>query len=218
MVRIVTTELVGDDAVTVYYKTPDGCLLERMLFRSDETNLSLAEAGRPWGFDAPGDDFKLAVEGYRINLAHLFDPMMAVHTSNVEPLPHQITAVYESMLPRQPLRYLLADDPGAGKTVMAGLFIRELIMRADAQQVLIVAPGSLVEQWQDEMFEKFGLSFTPFSREMVELSRSGNPFDDVDLMVARVDQLSPRNGASPTQVTHFMRGSLAHFPVSTRNR
>ncbi len=218
MVRIVTTELVGDDAVTVYYKTPDGCLLERMLFRSDETNLSLAEAGRPWGFDAPGDDFKLAVEGYRINLAHLFDPMMAVHTSNVEPLPHQITAVYESMLPRQPLRYLLADDPGAGKTVMAGLFIRELIMRADAQQVLIVAPGSLVEQWQDEMFEKFGLSFTPFSREMVELSRSGNPFDDVDLMVARVDQLSPRNGASPTQVTHFMGGSLAHFPVSTRNR
>ncbi len=190
VVRIVTTEPVGNDAVTVYYKTLDGRLLERMLFRSDETNLSLAQAGRPWAFDAPGDDFKLAVEAYRINLAHLFDPMMAVHTSNVEPLPHQITAVYESMLPRQPLRYLLADDPGAGKTIMAGLFIRELIMRADAQRVLIVAPGSLVEQWQDEMLEKFGLSFTPFSREMVELSRSGNPFDDVDLMVARVDQLS----------------------------
>ena len=190
VVRIVTTEPVGDNAITIYYKTPDGRLAERMLFRADEANLSIAEAGRPWAFDAPGDDFKLAVEAYRINLAHLFDPMMAVHTSNVEPLPHQITAVYESMLPRQPLRYLLADDPGAGKTVMAGLLIRELIMRADAQRVLIVAPGSLVEQWQDEMFEKFGMSFTPFSREMVELSRSGNPFDDVDLMVARVDQLS----------------------------
>ena len=80
------------------------------------------------------------------------------------PLPHQITAVYESMLPRQPLRYVLADDPGAGKTIMAELFIRELLMRADARRVLIVAPGSLVEQWQDEMFEKFGLSFTPVSR------------------------------------------------------
>jgi superfamily II DNA or RNA helicase len=190
VVRIVTTEPVGDNALTVYYKTADGTLLERMLFRNDEAKLSLAEAGRPWAFDAPGEEFKLAAEAYRINLAHLFDPMMAVHTSNVEPLPHQITAVYESMLPRQPLRYVLADDPGAGKTIMAGLFIRELLMRADAKRVLIVAPGSLVEQWQDEMFEKFGLSFTLFSREQVEQSRGGNPFDDIDLMVARVDQLS----------------------------
>ncbi len=190
VVRVVTTEPVGDNALTVYYKTSDGRLLERMLFRTDEAKLSLAEAGRPWAFDAPGEDFKLAAEAYRINLAHLFDPMMAVHTSNVEPLPHQITAVYESMLPRQPLRYVLADDPGAGKTIMAGLFIRELLMRADAKRVLIVAPGSLVEQWQDEMFEKFGLTFTLFSREQVEQSRSGNPFDGIDLMVARVDQLS----------------------------
>ncbi len=190
VVRVVTTESAGDNALTVYYKTSDGKLLERMLFRTDEMKLSFAEAGRPWAFDAPGEDFKLAAEAYRINLAHLFDPMMAVHTSNVEPLPHQITAVYESMLPRQPLRYVLADDPGAGKTIMAGLFIRELLMRADAQRVLIVAPGSLVEQWQDEMFEKFGLTFTLFSREQVEQSRSGNPFDDTDLMVARVDQLS----------------------------
>ena len=190
VVRVVTTEPVGDNALTVYYKTADGKLLERMLFRSDELKLSLAEAGRPWAFDASGEEFKLAAEAYRINLAHLFDPMMAVHTSNVEPLPHQITAVYESMLPRQPLRYVLADDPGAGKTIMAGLFIRELLMRADAKRILIVAPGSLVEQWQDEMFEKFGLSFTLFSREQVEQSRGGNPFDDIDLMVARVDQLS----------------------------
>lgn len=190
VVRVVTTEPVGDNALTVYYKTPDGRLLERMLFRSDEVNLSLAEAGRPWAFDALGAEFTLAAEAYRINLAHLFDPMMAVHTSNVEPLPHQITAVYESMLPRQPLRYVLADDPGAGKTIMAGLFIRELLMRADAKRVLIVAPGGLVEQWQDEMFEKFGLSFIPFSREQVEQSRSGNPFDDIDLMVARLDQLA----------------------------
>jgi len=123
-------------------------------------------------------------------VGYLFDPMMAVHTSNVDPLPHQITAVYESMLPRQPLRFVLADDPGAGKTIMAGLLIKELLMRADAKRVLIVAPGSLVEQWQDEMYEKFGLSFTVFSNDQIEQSRSGNPFDDIDLMVARVDQLS----------------------------
>ena len=92
VVRIVTTEPVGDNALTVYYKTADGSLRERMLFRTDEANLSLAEAGRPWAFDAPGEDFKLATEAYRINLAHLFDPMMAVHTSNVEPLPAQSAA------------------------------------------------------------------------------------------------------------------------------
>jgi SNF2 family DNA or RNA helicase len=134
-----------------------------MLFRTDEVNLTLAEAGRPWAFDAPGADFKLVTEAYRINVAHLFDPMMAVHTFNVEPLPHQITAVYESMLPRQPLRFVPADDPGACKTIMAGLLIRELLMRADARRVLIVAPCSLVEQWQDEMYEKFGLSFNIFA-------------------------------------------------------
>src|SRR2546427_4461628 len=146
VVRVVTTEPVGDNALTVYYKTSDGRLLERMLFRTDEATLALAEAGRPWAFDAPGAAFKLASEAYRIRLAHLFDPMLAVHTSVVEPLPHQITAVYESMLPRQPLRFLLADDPGAGKTIMAGLLIRELVARGDLQRCLVVCPGSLAEQ------------------------------------------------------------------------
>jgi superfamily II DNA or RNA helicase len=190
VVRIFSTDLMGDSALSIVYKTNDGRLGERVLFRADEANLSLAEAGRPWAFDAPGADFKLAVEAYRINLAHLFDPMMAVHTSNVEPLPHQITAVYESMLPRQPLRYVLADDPGAGKTIMAGLFIRELLMRADARRILIVCPGSLVEQWQDELYEKFGLSFSIFSRDLQQQTRSGNPFDDNELMIARLDQLA----------------------------
>jgi hypothetical protein len=183
VVRIVTTEWAGPDAVTVYFKTPDGVLNERMLLRADEATLSLAAVGRPWSFDANGEDFKLGAEAYRINLAHLFDPMMAVHTSNVEPLPHQITAVYESMLPRQPLRFVLADDPGAGKTIMAGLLIRELLMRADARRILIVAPGSLVEQWQDEMREKFGTEFKIFGRDLIENSASGNPFEEADLMV-----------------------------------
>src|SRR5262249_1090840 len=82
-------------------------------------------------------------EAHRIPLAHLFDPLLAVHTSLVDPLPHQITAVYEKMLPRQPLRFLLADDPGAGKTIMAGLFIKELIARGDLRRCLIVSPASL---------------------------------------------------------------------------
>lgn len=190
VVRILSVESVGTDAITIYFKSASGVLQERMLFRSDETSLSLAQAGRPWSFDADGDTFKLAAEAYRINLAHLFDPMMAVHTSNVEPLPHQITAVYESMLPRQPLRYVLADDPGAGKTVMAGLLMRELLIRADAKRILIIAPGSLVEQWQDELYEKFDMQFELFSREMENSSLTGNPFEERDLLIIRLDQLS----------------------------
>lgn len=73
---------------------------------------------------------------------------------------------------------------------MAGLYIRELIMRADAARILIVAPGSLVNQWQDELFEKFGLSFSLFSREQVEQSITGNPFEQNDYLIARVDPLS----------------------------
>jgi hypothetical protein len=123
-VRIVNVDEVGPNARVVAYRTVEGKLDEQTLFRSDEHRLALTTSGRAWAFDADPASFKLALEAYRISLAHLFDPMMAVHTSNVEPLPHQISAVYEAMLPRQPLRFLLADDPGAGKTIMAGLLIR----------------------------------------------------------------------------------------------
>ncbi|GGA67044.1 helicase [Neiella marina] len=190
IVKIVSVDPVGDAALTVVYKTNQGRLGERMLFRSDEATLSLAEAGKPWSFDAPGTEFKLGLEAFRISLAHLFDPMMAVHTSSVQPLPHQISAVYEHMLPKQPLRYVLADDPGAGKTIMAGLLIRELLMRADAKRILVVSPGSLTEQWQDELLEKFGVQFDIFSREKQEQCASGNYFDEQDLLIVRLDQLS----------------------------
>ena len=190
IVRVVQVEPVGDSALTVYYKDSQGRLSEQMLFRSDEGRLDLAEASRPWAFDAPGEDFKLSLEAYRITQAALFDPMMAVHTSNVEPLPHQISAVYEAMLPRQPLRYVLADDPGAGKTIMAGLLIRELLMRADAKRILVVSPGFLTEQWQDELLEKFGVQFEIFSREKQEQCASGNYFDEQNQLLCRLDQLS----------------------------
>ena len=201
IVRVITVDPVGENAVTVYYKDQAGKIAEQMFFRSDELRLSLAEEGRAWSFDAPGEEFKIGLEAYRISEASLFDPMMAVHTSNVEPLPHQISAVYESMLPRQPLRFVLADDPGAGKTIMAGLFIRELLMRADAKRILIVSPGSLSGQWQDELYEKFDLQFEIFSREKYEQSASRNFFEENDLLICRLDQLS-RNEEFQEKLKH----------------
>jgi SNF2-related domain len=122
--------------------------------------------GRAYAFDADGGLLRLASEAYRIRLAHLFDPYLAVSASQIEALPHQITAVYGEMLSRQPLRFLLADDPGAGKTIMAGLLVKELLIRGDLERCLIVAPGSLVEQWQEEMAEKFGLGFDLIHRSL----------------------------------------------------
>lgn len=190
IVTVVAIVPHGDGALQLIYRTPDGAMKERLLVRADEPSISVATAERPFSFDGDGAAFQLTCEAKRIDLAFLFDPMMAVHTSNVDPLPHQITAVYESLLPRQPLRFLLADDPGAGKTIMAGLYIRELIMRADARRVLIVAPGSLVEQWRDELFEKFGLEFQIYSHLLEQASPSGNPFEDKHQLIVRLDQFS----------------------------
>jgi superfamily II DNA or RNA helicase len=186
---VVSVDAHGADSVELVYKV-DGALQERLLTRADEDSIHIAEAQRPFSFDGDGAAFQLACEAKRMDLAFLFDPMMAVHTSNVDPLPHQITAVYESMLPRQPLRFVLADDPGAGKTIMAGLYIRELIMRADAKRILIVAPGSLVEQWRDELSEKFGLDFRVFSPELERASANPNPFEDQHQLIVRLDQMA----------------------------
>lgn len=190
VVTVVAAVALPPDSLQLVYRLPEGALRERLLSRGDEASLHVATARRPWSFDGDGAAFQLTAEAKRIDLAFLFDPMMAVHASNVDPLPHQITAVYESMLPRQPLRFVLADDPGAGKTIMAGLYIRELIMRADAQRVLIVAPGSLVEQWRDELFEKFGLEFRIFSKDLDLASPSGNPFEDTNHLIVRLDQIA----------------------------
>ncbi len=179
----------GSEVVEVFYKTADGRAASELLYHSDEDRLDLSSAGRAWAFDGDGALFRLTAEAQRIRLAHLFDPLLAVHTSDVEPLPHQITAVYEEMLPRQPLRFLLADDPGAGKTIMAGLLIREIIARGDLERCLIVCPGSLAEQWQDELEQRFNLRFAILTNQGLEATR-GNWFEQNDLVIARLDKLS----------------------------
>jgi superfamily II DNA or RNA helicase len=189
-VKVLYLKKAGPDAFDVTYELLSGQVLKKTLFRADEDKLALASAGRVWAFDAKPASFKLAAEATRIKLAHLFDPMMAVHTSDVEPLPHQISAVYETMLPKQPLRFVLADDPGAGKTIMAGLLIRELMLRGDLERCLIIAPGSLVEQWQTELSQKFGLRFDLLTNALVESTATGNAFVEHHRLIARLDQLT----------------------------
>ena len=189
-VTVVDVKWFGTSAVELTFKDLEGRLGNQLLYRADEPQLTVAAAGPAWNFDADGGLFRLVSEAHRIHLAHLFDPVLAVHTSVVEPLPHQITAVYESMLPRQPLRFLLADDPGAGKTIMAGLLIKELIARGDLQRCLVVCPGSLAEQWQDELYRRFQLPFEILTNDKLSAARTGNWFLETNLVIARLDKLS----------------------------
>ena len=189
-VSIVSATRHGDVGVEVVYKDADGRLGSELLYQDSIASLEIVPVDLPWKFDADGALFRLASEASRIRLAYLFDPLIAVHTSLIEPLPHQITAVYETMLARQPLRYLLADDPGAGKTIMTGLLIKELMIRGDLHRCLIVAPGNLVEQWQDELSRRFHLPFDILTNDRLEASVSGNAFAELPLCIARLDKLS----------------------------
>jgi superfamily II DNA or RNA helicase len=190
-VKVVDVEWHGSNAATLTFTDEStGKPGQELLYRDDEPRLSVEQSGRAWSMDADGGLFRLVSEAKRISLAYLFDPFLAVQTSNLEPLPHQIEAVYSEMLPRQPLRYLLADDPGAGKTIMAGLFCKELMIRGDVERCLVIAPGSLVEQWQDELWQKFGLSFEILTKDMIEAARTGNPFGEKPMLIGRLDHLS----------------------------
>lgn len=140
---IVAVQWYGTNVIDITYKDSRNNLSNQLVYREDENSIKVMNDNLPWSFDADGQKLKLVSEAYRISLAHLFDPYLAVHTSSVEPLPHQISAVYQEMLPKLPLRYVLADDPGAGKTIMTGLFIKELIARGDLKRCLIVSPSTL---------------------------------------------------------------------------
>lgn len=188
-VQIVNVEWMGTEAANIFYQDAHGAPGTVLLFRDAEHNLKIEQDGRVWSFDAPGELLRLVSEAQRIRLAYLFDPLLAIHGSDVDPLPHQITAVYDEMLRRQPLRFLLADDPGAGKTIMTGLFIKELKLRGDLLRCLIVAPGNLAEQWQEELAQKFDLRFDIYSNAGAEAAFS-NWFLEHDLVICRLDQLS----------------------------
>src|SRR4051794_33840197 len=190
LVTVVDVKWHGSSVIELTYKDPAGHLGNELLYREREPTIEIVSSGRPWSFDGDGSLLRLVSEAHRIRLAYLFDPLLAVHTSLVDPLPHQITAVYAEMLSRQPLRFLLADDPGAGKTIMTGLLIKELMARGDLQRCLIVCPGNLVEQWQDELDRRFHLPFQIMTNDVLESARTGNWFTEAPLAICRLDKLS----------------------------
>ena len=142
-------------------------------------------------FNFTGDPkkFGLFAEAERINSAYQFDPLFAVNCSIVDPLPHQVEAVYKFLLPLPKIRFLLADDTGAGKTIMTGLLLKELMMRGIIERVLIVTPGGLTKQWQeDELAVKFNLPFTLVNRSI--FAADPNVFHTAPRIVTSIDFIS----------------------------
>jgi len=195
-VKIVAVERLMDNSANVAYRTEAG-IVEKIVFGDAVARIRAVQPGLAFSFDAEPGAFLLAAEARRMRLAHLFDPLAALGTSDLQPLPHQLRAVYGTMLVKQPLRFVLADDPGAGKTVMAGLLIKELLLRGDAANVMVISPGSLTDQWDEEMREKFGLEFEMLTRDKV--LHEGNPFARGGLWPARLDVLSRKQRRHPRQ-------------------
>ena len=133
------------------------------------------------------EDFFFLIEANRIRLAYQFDPQLAVSVSQVDPLPHQIEAVYHYVLNSPRIRFLIADDPGAGKTIMAGLVLKELQYRRLVRRVLIVAPGHLKYQWQREMKERFQTSFAIVDRSRMESAWGENVWEERNHLITSVD-------------------------------
>src|SRR6266702_3408327 len=177
-----------DDLVSLVVRTRDG-RTEQVIVQATELSAGheqavLESAG---GALANPQDFFLLIEAARIRLAYSFDPFFAVSMSGVQALPHQLQAVYERMLPQARLRFLLADDPGAGKTIMAGLLLKELKLRGVITYVLILTPAPLTIQWQDELYSKFDETYEVVNSDMVGNQLAGNVWERYRQCIASLD-------------------------------
>lgn len=169
------------------YRGQDG-VGEITLSEDEALALEIVDEGSEAAFDGDAHAFRLGVEARRIQTAFTHD-MAALAVSNIDPLPHQLEAVYGHFLPQPRLRFLLADDAGAGKTIMAGLYMKELELRRSADRLLVVAPANLLPQWARELEERFAFVFDQVTAQQIDSAISGNPWDRFDRVVVSRDFL-----------------------------
>ncbi len=172
-VRVLTLQHLGSSTQIEAVGTKTQKFYSRILSAQDLQRVRVVtETGCDFG--GRSEAFFLAMEAHRIRYAYQFDPLFAVNVSQVDPLPHQIEAVYHYILRSPRIRFLLADDPGAGKTIMTGLLLKELKYRGLLQRTLIVVPGHLKDQWLREMKERFGETFTVVDRSVLNVTWGRN--------------------------------------------
>jgi len=185
-VKVVSFKRVGNSMGVSGVGLQTNKYYSNILSKDDVSKIKIIEMKRrDFSFDP--ESFFLVIEGKRIRLAHQFDPLYAVNVSQIDPLPHQIDAVYFHILRNPKIRFLLADDPGAGKTIMAGLLLKELKQRGLVNRILIVVPGHLKDQWIRELKEKFGETFRFIDRAVMEASWGRNIWLEENQAITSMD-------------------------------
>ena len=185
-IKVISCKKVGTSVEICGVGLDTGYFYPRILTRADLDKIKWVEL-KEKDFSGDAESFFLVTEGRRIRLAHQFDPLYAVNVSQIDPLPHQIDGVYFHILRHPRIRFLLADDPGAGKTVMAGLLLKELKQRGLVNRVLIVIPGHLKDQWIREMKEKFSETFRVIDRAVIEASWGRNVWLEENQAITSMD-------------------------------
>jgi len=178
-----------------------GLHVDQLLKKDDLHLLQVVDSS--FDFSAKSEETFLYLEGLRFKYASLFDPFLAMHVSKIEPLPFQIDAVYGYILKQPHIRFLIADDPGAGKTIMAGLIIKELKLRSHLKRILIVVPGHLKDQWRREMKEKFDETFIVFDRNTLNAHYGENPWLKNDQIITSLDFAKQEDILTSLSSSHF---------------
>src|SRR5450631_3972773 len=187
-VKIIRVVPMGGSIKLVGQGMNTGLVHQPILSPAQLANLEGSAEQQP--FDGDATKFKLGVEALRLGIAYEYDPYFSLSIARVDPLPHQLEAVYDYFLKLPRIRFLLADDPGAGKTIMAGLLIKELMARGLIKRVLIVTPANLTFQWQRELKDKFREQFTVIRSDILRANYGSNPWQDHNLVIASVSWVS----------------------------
>jgi len=186
-VRVISVKPIGDSQIKIEAVGLDTQRFYNPILSNEDVKAIEVIEEKPFQFSGDGESLFLYLESHRIRNAFQFDPLYAVNISQIDPLPHQIEAVYHYIMPNPRIRFLLADDPGAGKTIMSGLLLKELKYRGLVERTLIVVPGHLKDQWIREMKEKFQENFKVVDRDTMSASWGQNVFTDGNQMIVSMD-------------------------------
>ena len=187
-VQVIMVTPVGDSLKLIGKGLNSRRVYEPILNAAQLTQLQSSPGKQP--FDGDPERFRLGVEAMRLGLAYEYDPYFSLSIAKVDPLPHQLEAVYDYFLRLPRIRFLLADDPGAGKTIMAGLLVKELKARGLIRRTLVVAPANLCFQWQRELKDKFRESFQIVRSDVLRATYGANPWQDIDQIITSVSWVS----------------------------
>lgn len=187
-IEVLATQPLGDSLKVIGRGLETGLTHDPVLSPDQLGQLTVSAEREP--FDGDARLFRLGIEAHRLGLAYEYDPYFSLSIARVDPLPHQLEAVYDYFLSLPRIRFLLADDPGAGKTIMAGLLLKELKARGLVRRTLIVTPANLTFQWQREMADKFREKFDVIRGSVLRENYGQNPWQERDQAITSISWVS----------------------------